>query len=540
MVAHRPAIDDAGYVSIAVDAADNPSLPLLGRDHLHGLPDTPAALQIYKTETLEQLWAVSAHATGLHVLDFAHVILPAIAAFLSIFAFARLFRTLVPGRWMIATVTVIFVLLLSSNTHRAVGNFAFVRLHHGKAVFLTALVPLLIVFAIEFAIEPSLRRWLHLAAAQVASVGLTSTAIWLAPAIAGLGLVCGLQTAKSPLRNLILGLTSSSQVVVIGLWLWSRLDTTLDHETVHNNADLMKISLHDVLGTRPMIIVVVLAILAVSFFGRSMLERRFAIVFSLGFCLFWNPFTARWIAENVTHPITFWRVLWVLPIPILVAVAATIPIEMWLHPGASTRARAVVTLALTGIILASVSPTHTLSPQNGVRLGRPTWKVPLRDFSAADRLARQVTPGTTVIAPFTVAPWVVTMHSHPQPLVVRRGYLGFSFPGDSGAEERKRRTVLARFVSGLGAPGKVENALGAAIGDYSIEGICFVRDVVSPEVESLLRESGMQKAESCSRYDIWTKIGQHAQYQTRRALFRPTMNCGTATVPAEHRTAGSK
>ena len=60
------------------------------------------------------------------------------------------------------------------------------RLHQGKAVLVTLLVPLVAAYGIELARRPSLASGLRLAAAQIAAVGASATGLWLAPAVAGL------------------------------------------------------------------------------------------------------------------------------------------------------------------------------------------------------------------------------------------------------------------------------------------------------------------------------------------------------------------
>jgi hypothetical protein len=96
LAVHKPNIDDSAYVNVAVTAADNPHVPLLKRDGLHGLAEFPPSLQYWKVTTIEFFEGSLAYLTGLPALTFAHLVIPAVIALLVPLAYARLFRLLLP------------------------------------------------------------------------------------------------------------------------------------------------------------------------------------------------------------------------------------------------------------------------------------------------------------------------------------------------------------------------------------------------------------------------------------------------------------
>jgi len=182
LVSHRPDADDAFYLNLAVAAADHPARPLLAYDTLHGIAGVDITLPVYRVHSLELLVAGLSRLTGRPVLDIAHLWLPALVALLVPFAYARLFRSLLPERWLWAVgIALAYLLYAADAVHRGWPNFGLVRLHQGKSMLLTFVLPLLAAYAIEFGREASWRRWWRLAGAQVAALGLSASALWLAP-----------------------------------------------------------------------------------------------------------------------------------------------------------------------------------------------------------------------------------------------------------------------------------------------------------------------------------------------------------------------
>ena len=53
LISHRPDTDDAFYVDVAVATADIPQLALLSVDTMHGIPDLPLHLPVYRVDSYE-------------------------------------------------------------------------------------------------------------------------------------------------------------------------------------------------------------------------------------------------------------------------------------------------------------------------------------------------------------------------------------------------------------------------------------------------------------------------------------------------------
>ncbi|MGI9592074.1 MAG: DUF6077 domain-containing protein, partial [Myxococcota bacterium] len=214
LVSHRIDLDDAFYVNLALAAAESPGLPVLAGDTLHGVPGLPLHLPVYRLHSWELFNAGLALLSGIPAIAAFHLVAAPLVAALAPLALARLLRLLSPRFWIQAVAAVIWVLLVSADTHRWYANFGLVRIWQGKAVLLMVLLPLVYAYATGFAREPSLRRFLLLAAAQVAAVGATSSALWLAPISALAAATCALPITRRGLARL--ALVALSSVYVLG------------------------------------------------------------------------------------------------------------------------------------------------------------------------------------------------------------------------------------------------------------------------------------------------------------------------------------
>lgn len=503
LIAHRPNLDDGGYLHIVISVIDAPDLPILARDSLHGLPELPPLFQVYKVHSLEIFEGALAYLTGLHGLDVAYWIIPTLAGLLVPLAYARLFRRLIPGRWIWGVLIVVLFLFSVADSKWIYSNFAFVRLHQGKAIFLSVLVPLLMAYGLEFAQKPSKIRGFRLLAGQVAAVGLTSTALWMAPLVVGLAIVCGIQRHRRPLHTLLLGAFSSLYVLLLALWMKLSFQGVVDNTTEKASIDLMSESLQRVLGQDLFLFLGLFLLIAGWAFAQTSAERRFMAIFPLGFLFLWNPFVGHFLAENLTHPVTYWRVFWILPFPSLLGVALSVPIEMPLLRKVPAWGRSLLTLGMVGLLFFGGTKVHVLSSANEVRLGVPTWKVPQETFSIVCTMAEQVPPGSIVLAPFEVSGWIPILHGHPMPLVARRHYMDL-VEESLGVEEVEQRLRLTRHVSGIVQTPATPRVIARGIENYPLVAVALARSASTVDVRAVLRAARFIRTVQSQHFEVWS------------------------------------
>jgi len=511
LVAHRPDEDDSLYVNLAVATADHPGDALLHLDRLQGIPDLPLALPVYRAQAIELLTGTIAYLTGLQAIDVAHLLLPVLAAFLVPLAYARLFRLLIPQRWIWGVVVVVAYFLLVGDSHWGFANFAFVRLHQGKAVFVSVLLPLTMAYGVEFGLHPTRRGWVRLAAVQVAGVGMTASAVFVAPVVAGLAVASAVPWRMSSMRTFLWGLASSAYLVVLGLWLYRQLPPNLPAGGPEGispqtaQMTLMGQALVQVFGDGRAALLAFACLLGASAFAATPLLRRFVIVFPLAFCaLLWNPVASPWWVENLTGTASYWRFFWVLPVPALVGIVMTAPLDTrWARQGKWPRRVAITALACA--LLASVSAVYTLSDGNAVDIRWPGRKVPSDEMAVALRMVALAPADSFVLAPLQVSPWITTLREHPAPLVSRRRYLLEQMPR-IGVEEVARRWIPTQIASGREHPADTGEILRSAIEHYQLELICLEEKAAGwRDVIDALDDEGFREGERIGPYRLWIK-----------------------------------
>ncbi|MEM1203496.1 MAG: DUF6077 domain-containing protein [Acidobacteriota bacterium] len=502
-VLSRADVDDAYYLNMAITTADHPERPLMCCDSLHGRPDLALAPPSSRFRTLEVLTGTLSYLTGIDVIQWHHRVLPPIAALLLVLAWARLYRWLAPGRWLWCLGVTIVTFLTVADTNAWYSNLAFVRLHQGKAVFVSVLVPLILAKGLEMGRNPSRRAWWRLAAVQVAGLGLNATATWLAPTIAILALVAGQRRLDlGGLRAVATGGLTCAYPLAAGLYLRTVMSFVLASSVANKDSyELLANAVSYVLGRGGLMWAAPVMVALAWWASPPGLGRRVAIVFPVGFFLvFFNPWTAHWFASKATGSYVYWRVFWILPLPAYMAMVLTIPLTLrgsipwaWLRRG--------ITAAVVGAFLFWIPGTWMLSEGNGVTVAPFRLKAGFQR-EVAEQLVAHVEPGATVLAPVDVAPWVTTFHDHPHPLVVRRQYLR----GDLGRGEVLSRWKVARWVSGQEKRPRVFRAFQRSLFKYGVTGVCFRRRI--PDYQrtvTFLTVNGYERDFAKWGYEVWTR-----------------------------------
>lgn len=544
LCSHRPDADDGFYLDLAVAAADAPRAALLAGDTLHRVPGVPLALPVYRVHSLELLQAALARIGGLPVLDVAHLALPAFAALLLPFAYARLLRPLTPRAWPWALGVATGFLLFSATASHGWANFGIVRLHQGKAMLLSLALPLTVAYAIEFARAGGGVRFAKLAAVQIGAVGLSASGLWLAPAVAAPALLAGLPDRRSGpvVRRLFLGLLASAYVLGLAMALRGATAAAFRNAAVPSpelemgSVQLATQALRAVLGPGLPGLLALFVTLGAWSFASNALARRLCAFSSLATLVLWNPLAAQSLAAWLTSAPTYWRVLWLLPLPALFAVVLTAPLEAAGGPlKRPVRAAAVVATAalVFGAGFWQAPRALTLSAANHVRLGAPGWKIPRAELAAVRSITTGASENDVVLAPRRVAPWIPAFHRHPTPLVVRIEYLPVLYE-KLGPDELARRVQLLRLVSGERRVPRADDLLRSAISQDGISIVCLAAAARRwPDVSAVLVDSGFQKIHADADYEVWRRARDREAAREATAPSSRPRDPGTRARSAE-------
>lgn len=511
LVASRPDADDAFYRSISATLLRYPQQPVLLHDTLYRLPDVPILLQFYRLSNYDVLVAVLARLTGVDHLLIAYLVLPSLFAAFSVLGWAYLLRRIVPARWPWVLPILFLVMLALGEMHRAYGNFAFVRLFQGKAVLVTCMVPVIAGSALLFARHGGVRYWLLLFAAEIAALGVSASALFVAPAAAALGLVGGWSTNASGSRRFALGMLASVYVFAAG---WVMASVTHGGQGLVSSSPMPGIQqiLDDTWGwwsTRLLLV----ALLSAWAFVRDPVRARYLSAGAFFFLLAaLNPYTVRIVADHFVGVHTYWRLTWTLPLPFFLALLLDGVLEHALHMRSRVLAGCAC-VALAAFAIAFGWRFGTLRSANGVTLGLPGPKVAPVEYQVAATIDRAVPETGVVLAPEAVSIWLPSFIVHPELLGVRRLYLtrAFSF------HDAVQRSLLMRYVGGEHRPPDSAAWFADALRRYRLTTVVFVHSAPwRGEMQNVLARDGWRPLSS-GTYDIWVKSGRDASMANRAA-----------------------
>jgi hypothetical protein len=501
LVAHRPAADDAFYLGIPATLLRFPQQPVLLHDTLYRLQDSPILLPFYRLANHDVLVAVVSRVTGIDHLAVAYLVLPPLFAALCVFAWAYLLRRLVPARWAVVLPILFACVLLLGEAPHAYGNFAFVRMHHGKAILATCMVPVIAGTALDYARHGGLRAWLLLFAAQVAALGLAASALFVAPAAAALGLAGGWTPGIVRSRRFLLGLLPAAYLLGAA-WLVGT--------GTHGAQALAAPAPQPMPGVQRILVdawgpwstnLLLVSLLSAWAFVRDPVRARYfsAGAFFLLLAAF-NPYATPFVAAVSVGAKTYWRLAWALPLPFFLAVVVdgVVSRAIAAKPKALA-AGACVALASLAVVFAARS--GTLLCANSVTLGLPSLDVPPLEFSVAGKVAAEVPEDGTVLAPEAVSTWLPVFVVHPRIVGVRQMYLSLAF----APAETAQRSNMMRYVAGQYRPPGADRWFADSVRRYRLSAVVFARAAPwAGEIVGLLRERGWRLL-SCGTYPIMVR-----------------------------------
>ncbi len=505
--------DDPFFVNLAVAAADEPEKPLLVEDTMYGIPGAPIRGPYYRVHSIEMLAATISNTCGVPAIHVSHWGFAAVAGFLLPLVAARLFRLLAPARWLFSLIALLVVLVTTAGASDGYANYAFVRLYQGKAIFASVMVPLIFAYVIEFTSTPRIQTWLMLAAAQVAALGLTSTALWASPATTLLGIVAAQRNIDlRGIQRATIGLLTCSYVIVFAYFIQrTTLSTAIGSiprlakgDDLPSTAEGMLTQAFDMnLGDHRFALFATGCVLA-GWSIQKLPARQWTLrCVLLWLVVFYNPFLQPFLAGNVTGLSTWWRVGWILPVPVLVALVLSSPMEL-AKERFSRGELVVVFLAICLVYTGLIPARYTFSPNNHATVKRPSLKVS-PEHEVAMLLNQEAGPRQRVAAPMLVAGFVVTFHDHAYPLVARRTHLG-AFQAQLSEDDINTRILLQSYISGDANWEGAEELLRQSLSRYELAALCIRRDAEWYDtISEVLQEEQFERKHELHGFEIWSR-----------------------------------
>lgn len=484
---NRPDADDAFYVNMAAAVADHPAEPLLCRDTMHYLSDAPIMLPFYRVHSLELLAALCAWITGIPAIGFLHLAFPPLAAWLTLLAYRSLFMQFVPRFWGWASLAACLFLCANGDVHASYGNLSWVRLHQGKGILVTAMIPIMIEATVSFVRSPSGPRALYLAAAQIAAIGMSGSALFVAPLmslLAAMACFSGPGTFGGRTRAL-------SGVVACCLYPFLMAALVRDGCSPSENSraiipsDLVSDSLRYVFGSGPFAYACAAIMGCGCLLARNRIARRLAIYCTLFAVLIAsNPWLAPAVAKHLLGPDIYWRLYWMLPLPLFAGLFFCIPLERLQVKTAKWIGCAVYSAAIF-LFLAVLPRQRIFDAANQVQVGWPGLKVPAY-YGDIRAINAKLDPADSILMPVELSPWLPTLQHAARPVLARPAYARL-YPSEQRASILGAQAFISKGPAGAGGGA----ALDKLIESMRIDAVCFSKaNERAPDIRVILERHG--------------------------------------------------
>ena len=361
LVSHRSDADDALYLFFGLLPLDQPMLAI----NLFPMYDAGRMLVSYPA-----IEAVVTYWTGISFLQVHYLVVPALAAMLSVLAYYVLFQRIGTGYAGMLTLMTVIILILWGDVHRSPGNFAFVRLFQGKAMFYSVVCPYLVSSVIGVLTRHPGSN-LRLAMACISGVGLAHSAIILVPLFfAGLILGAWLVYRESPIGARFLPFLTGLVIFIAlaaGMIAYlGRVPGALDSRDF-SLREALDIVLGD--GLRGPLGIASIALLPLLAQDRARHQAVIAIIVALMLTAL-NPGVVFLVGQIVWS--LAWRLQWLL----LPAATAATGIFLAAHFIARGKPPLRLLLCALGLVGFAMLGQTTLSTSNGNQLGIPQIKPP--------------------------------------------------------------------------------------------------------------------------------------------------------------------
>jgi uncharacterized protein DUF6077 len=374
----RPTPDDVYYVSRSVWTAQHGQIAV--RDILFTNQVIKPISGEPPISSIEVLDGALARMLGIPAAAFTYEISLPVLTFIAVWAVWLLIRRWAPDRYVLCFIVAV-VYLAWTGAAASFGAFHLGTMWEGKAAFLSIMVPLLYFYMTAWA-ENLTWRSLLVIASGVAAAGLSSAAVYVVPLIAAAVVVpfllnrmfnealgAALSSAYPLAAGLVVALRSplkplpSEPFTAPMVWTW-----------------VMKVGVVGAIGG--------IALWTAPWLARRGIPALIATGISgLAGVLMIPGLIAR-LGDVFSIMAVIWRVLWVVPGPVLVGLLAAVPIPF---PDRFRAVRRVFTLIPVGALCAAlvISGIPVWSRQNGVTLSaHPSLKIGKEQLEQAREIVR--------------------------------------------------------------------------------------------------------------------------------------------------------
>lgn len=415
LIVNRPNADDYYYIPNAIFYMQNPNELMGFKIHYLFNNNDPFESFAWATSSVyEYIQAIIS--LGLHIrfIDAYYLIMPAFVGFLVpmalYLAIVHFSDNTLPA--IIGTFVTVGVILLLGETPRTFGSFSLVRIYQGKAILLSLGIPLFTAFSINYLSKPSYKTWIGLLFVSTGLMGLSSSAIFILPALSCVLLPAYMISAKQYKITTIAGyFISLGYVILVAFYVFIFWKMGLNNSSPANLGWPTTFLGHAnffVNSKTPLTPILMIGSTIVAAFLLKGMQRLFILTWALAsIVLFLNPLSSTFLIEYITSANAYWRMFYIYPFPIIVGVISVNLFTKINHmfPRKHAFIIFVTSIIIAGFVLLSPSSVfyHNI-------IAWPTYKLPSQEFKQAIEIVK-ITPPGVMLAPEPLAGIIVMIDS---------------------------------------------------------------------------------------------------------------------------------
>jgi hypothetical protein len=501
-----PDMDDFAYVPDAVHYLTFPDERMGYTIHYGYLGGNPPFTIIEATsQPFEYVQALAAGLLGVEYLQVYYILTVAVAGFcvpLAIFLLLAHFSDRSRDA-ALAMLIVVGLLTLLGEGKNTPGSLSFTRIFQGKVVLLAGGLPLFSGLSLDFLGRPSFTRWLILAAAAAAMVGLSTTAFFLMPMLAlCLGLAVLAADGWSRRKIVTVAAYGASLWYLVGYALYASRAAghLLDPSLLPGTWPLtfgghLAVFLDLERPVTPVVFSACLIIVAVLMRGRR--QRLLLLWTAAALVLFLNPVVAPlWISRVTSAPI-YWRAFYALPIIAMIGAAGIALLERL--PAARPGAGGIVTgVALAACLALNLIPGSTSIYKRGGEIGWPAYKLVDEAVEVSRAVISHAPPGVMLASREISGTTPMLRGGYPQ-LRIRDSTLIEWLTGQDRAADADLWICASEFTAGQS---ECLEDFERVITSTGVLETVVIREDVLPLVETLLSDQGFVHRANSGRYWI--------------------------------------
>ncbi|SCF28395.1 hypothetical protein GA0074695_5147 [Micromonospora viridifaciens] len=431
----RVSLDDVFYVGKSVWVAERDQIPY--RDFLFSEQVLPAGTANPPIPSFEVFIGALARVLGIHAASATWYVMLPLLAVGAIFALWRLILRWAPRRPLVVFGVALTYIVLVAGQPDALNTYHLPRLTQGKSVFVHALIPLAWVYLTDFLETRSRRALVLLGLLSVGAVGLSTTAVILLPLLAAAAAAAILVVTRRFGDAVLCFVVASAYP--LGSGILTRLTTNGIDQAVATYAEWRSPQVIWMLSLWLGLLGVIggLALWLAPLMLRSGAPRLLAAGAAFAVTALLLPGVISTASDLTGLGAVLWRVPWIVPLPALVGVLATLRLPRLTVPNR------ILAGLLPAAMVVSFYTLGTPMWTAGVLRDEPSWRMPEVRKNVTFWITRQDLPDGPVLAPTSVMRAMPQVTSRVRVVMARDLYLT-----DYGLQSQfaQDRLLLGRFA----------------------------------------------------------------------------------------------